>query len=212
MVSGRRTGRRRLRRAAHVLGERRKEFPARDAVVQHRELRGAPVAMDPGCARIADRIPGPRRSRDRLHPRDDRVPAAVAARPDGGGVRGRVHVDHRDAIELGRKLPGQRFLPALLEEERNRAALRQRVEVGDSVSDHRVGGDHVQAGLDRGRVEAAAGYRRRHRRRAAAALVLVAHQCVERSIGHDLGLRGLARAADGLGTRSATSRATSPGS
>ena len=60
-------------------------------------------------------VPGLERPGDRLHSRDDRASAAVAARPDGGGVRGGVHVDHRDAAQLGRELPGQRFLPALLE-------------------------------------------------------------------------------------------------
>ena len=41
LVSGRRAGRRRLHRAAHVLRERRKEFAAGHAVVQHRALRRA---------------------------------------------------------------------------------------------------------------------------------------------------------------------------
>ena len=50
---GRRAGRRRLRRAAHLLGEDRARRPARDALVQHRALRGAPVAVDHHRARVA---------------------------------------------------------------------------------------------------------------------------------------------------------------
>ena len=61
--------------------------------------------------------PWPGRSRNRLHPRDDRLPAAIAARPDDRRFRRRLHVHHRDAIELGRQLPGQRFLPPLPEED-----------------------------------------------------------------------------------------------
>ena len=65
LVSGRRARRRRLHRAAHVQRQGRKEFAARDAVVQHRALRRAPVALGAGRARFADlysqawRIPKP---------------------------------------------------------------------------------------------------------------------------------------------------------
>ena len=57
--------------------------------------------------------PGSEGSGNRLHPRDDRLPAGFPARPDGGRLRRRLHVDHRHAAELGRELPGQRFLPPL---------------------------------------------------------------------------------------------------
>ena len=73
LVSRRRTRRRRLHRAAHVQRERRKKFAARHAVVQHRALRAAPVAVDPGRADVADSFPRPRKARNRLHSRDDRV-------------------------------------------------------------------------------------------------------------------------------------------
>ncbi len=71
--------------------------------------------------------PGLARSRNRLYPRDDRLPAAVAARPDGGGVRGGLHVHHRDAAQLGRQLPGERFLPPLLEAERSPSGITSRL-------------------------------------------------------------------------------------
>ena len=45
------------RRAAHVLRQRRKALAARDAVVQHRALRGAAVAVDPGRAGLGDPLP-----------------------------------------------------------------------------------------------------------------------------------------------------------
>ena len=46
---------------------------------------------------------------------------------DGGGVRGGLYVDHRDAAQLGRELSGERFLPALLETGCVGAALCERV-------------------------------------------------------------------------------------
>ena len=61
-------------------------------------------------------------------------------------------------------------------------------------------------GFDRRRLETAARHRRGHRRGAAAALVLVAHQCLERSLGHGCGLRGLGRAADRRSVWIATTR------
>ena len=73
-------------------------------------------------------------------------------------------------------------------------------------ADARLRGRHVLYGFDRRRVEAADGHRRRHRQRAAAALVLVAHQRVERSIGDDLGVRRLGRAASGLSASIPTNR------
>ena len=81
--------------------------------VAHYALRPWPWILVALASLIS--IPGPRETRDRLHARDDRLPAAVAARPDGGGVRGGVHVDHRDAAQLGRELSGERFLPPLPE-------------------------------------------------------------------------------------------------
>ena len=123
------------------------------------------------------------------------------ARTDDRRLRRRLHVHHRDAVELGRQLSGQRFLSPLLEEERNRPSLRHGVAMGHGISDHHLGRRDVLPGLDRGRVETAAGHGRRNRRRAAAALVLVAHQRLERSLGHDLGLRRLARDANRLRPR-----------
>ncbi len=117
LVSGRRAGRRRLHRAAHVQREGRKEFAARDAVVQHRALRRAPVAVGVGGARFVDSLPRPGRPGNRLHPRDDRLSSSIAPWPNDRGLRRRLHVHHRDAIELGRQLPGQRFLSPLPEED-----------------------------------------------------------------------------------------------
>ena len=57
LVSGRRAGRRRLRRAAHVEREGREALAPRDAVVQRRALRRPAVALDSGRARLADPVP-----------------------------------------------------------------------------------------------------------------------------------------------------------
>ena len=51
LVSGRRAGRRRLRRPADAGGRRRKARHGRDAAVQRRPLRPAALALDPGRAR-----------------------------------------------------------------------------------------------------------------------------------------------------------------
>ena len=167
LVSGRRAGRRRLHRAAHVQRQGRKEFAARDAVVQHRALRRASVAMGFGRAGVADSLPRPGRSRDRLHPRDDRLLAAIPAWTDDRRLRRRLHVHHRDAAQLGRQLPGQRFLPPLLEEERNRPSLRHGLAMGHRASHHRFGRRYVLSGLHRRRLETAAGHGRGHGRRPA---------------------------------------------
>ena len=55
---GRRAGRRRLRRAADLLGARRDARRARDALVQRRALRAAAVALDPRRALLARALPG----------------------------------------------------------------------------------------------------------------------------------------------------------
>ncbi len=51
-------GRRGLPRAAHAGGAQRAAGHGGDAVVQHRPLRRAALALDPGRARFADRLPG----------------------------------------------------------------------------------------------------------------------------------------------------------
>ncbi len=56
LVSGSRAGRRRLRGAANVLREGRKEFSAGHSVVQHRALCHSPLAMDIGGAQFLDFI------------------------------------------------------------------------------------------------------------------------------------------------------------
>ena len=93
------------------------------------------------------------------------------------------------------------FYRRFFEEDRNRAPLRHRLAMGDRASHHRLGRRDVLSGLHRRRLETAAGHRRGHRRRLVAALVLVAHQRLERSLGHDLGLRRLARDANRLRPR-----------
>ncbi len=141
-------------------------------------------------------FPGLQDPESGIRARDDRVSAGVAARGDAGGVRRGVHVDHRDAAQLGRELRGQRFLPALHPAEGGRPALRAGLAMDHGSADHRFHRRHVFPHLHRGRVEDAAGHRRRHRTGAAAALVLVANQCVERNFGHDHGVHHVSRVAD----------------
>ena len=104
------------------------------------------------------------------------------------------------------------FYRRFLKKARNRAPLRHRLAMGHRVSHHRLGRRDVLSGLHRRRLETPAGHRRGHRRRPAAALVLVAHQRLERSLGHDLGLRRLACACKPSSAWIKISRAISPGS
>ena len=80
---------------------------------RHRQLRAAAVAVDPGSAGVAGGFSGITRSGIGICARHDCLPATVAARCDAGGVRRGVHVDHRDAVELGRELHRERFLSAI---------------------------------------------------------------------------------------------------
>ena len=104
------------------------------------------------------------------------------------------------------------FYRRFMKRQRNRAPLRHRLADRHRVSHHRFRRRDVLYGFDRRRLEAAARHRRGHRRRPAAALVLVAHQRLERGLGHDLGLRRFARDANQLSASTPTSRAISPGS
>ena len=58
LVSRLRAGRWRLYRPAHAGGPQREAGHGGDAVVQHRPLRLAALALDPGRARLADRLSG----------------------------------------------------------------------------------------------------------------------------------------------------------
>ncbi len=134
VVSGSGAGRRRIRGATHVQRERREEFAGRNALVQHRPLRVTAMALgrdrSGGAGRLlaAWRPPSERgfrgESRARVRNGAARLPASSAARADGGGVPGGIHVDHRNAVELGKLVPGKRSLQALLREGRHRETLR----------------------------------------------------------------------------------------
>jgi len=65
-------------------------------------------------AGLADSLPWLKDPRQ-LHPGADRSLASGAPRSDGRRVRGCIHVDDRDAAQLGRELSGERLLPAVLE-------------------------------------------------------------------------------------------------
>ena len=126
VVSGLRAGRRRLHGPAHAGGAQREAGHGRHAVVQHRPLRRAAVALDPGRARLADRLPGAvrpsgqaalcrpgdHRSRSRLSG-DAAVRAARAARTGRGLARRGLYVDHQHPSQLGRLLRRRRRLPPL---------------------------------------------------------------------------------------------------
>ncbi len=166
-----------------------------DAVVQHRPLCAAAVALDrhrAGCAGAAaqpDRGAG--RLRGRLRLGDDPLPAAVAARADAGWVCGGLHVHHRDAPQPGRVLPDQRPVQALPRQARYRAPLR-----GGFARRHHLRraalrrSDRLHADprrLHRRRLEVPAGAGRGSGAGVHAALVLVAHQCLERDYRYDCG-------------------------
>ena len=128
---------------------------------------------------------------ERLRDGDDRPSAAIAARADGGGVRRGVHVHDRDAAQLGRQLPGQRFLSALPASERIRAKVCKGVAGGDGAAHGHLGGSHLLHGFDHRRVAVADRHRSGHGDGPHFALVLVADQRVERSVGHERGVCGL---------------------
>ena len=154
--------------------------------IAHYALRPWPwVVVGDG---FGDSVSAPARSRDRLHPRHDRLPAGVSARSDGRRLRRRVHVHDRHATQLGRQLSGQRFLPPVSQERRTGTPLRARFADRHDSADRHLGGDHALHGFDRRRMEAADRHRRRHGQRAHSALVLVAHQRMERSLRHGRGV------------------------
>ena len=139
LVSGRRTGGRRLRGPAHARRAQRAGLDGRDAVVQHRPLRAAAVAVDPGrpgfAGRLSDpgldrcRLPAPRSVDHPARPRlsgDARLPAARSARPGRCFARGGADVDHLDPSELGRLLHRRRRVPSLRSTRARRIALRPR--------------------------------------------------------------------------------------
>src|SRR5579884_4061047 len=120
VVSGRGTGRRRIRGAAHVQCKGREEFAWCDSVVQCRALRPAAMAVDcyrisRDCGLFAKRWPASERSlcnKSRTGIRDGtaRLFAACTTRSNGRGISSGIHVDGGNAIELGMFVPGQRSL------------------------------------------------------------------------------------------------------
>ena len=135
LVSGGRAGRRRIHRPADLFREEREALPRRDAVVQHRALRAASVAVDSDRSRRARPAAQPHRraGRDggRVRLGDGALPAAQPARADAGGVRGGVYVHHRDAPEPGRVVHDQRHLQTVLRGGAQREALCCRVARSD---------------------------------------------------------------------------------
>ena len=150
-------------------------------------------------------------SRNRLRPRDDRLPAGFAARADGGGVRRRVHVDRRDAAQLGRQLSGQRFLPPLpataTEPDRHYVRASQvatvLLTIISAVVTHYM--DSI-AGAWKLLIVTGAGTGHG----ADSALVLVAHQRLERGVRHGRGVRGLGHCCRPCSIWIATIRCGSP--
>ena len=184
LVSGSGAGRRRLRRAADFLRPYGARRPVRDALVQHRALRGAALAVDPDRACVHRPVPDPRRQGVRLRADADgsqRV-SAGAARHHAGRVRRGVHVHHRHAAQLGRVVRRERLLPPLHPARSRGARICAGVADRDRAADARVDLGDAAPCVDRAGVEAADRHRRRHRNGAAAALVLVAHQCVVGSV------------------------------
>jgi hypothetical protein len=164
---------------------RRTAGAAFGAVVQHRALRAAAVAVDSDGACGGRAISGAGASGDELHDGGERSRAARAARRDPGGISGGVHVDDRDATQLGKLLSCHRFLSPFREARCHGAPLRARVSGG-----HRAAGDRDllrfgAACVDSVRMASGAASGRGHGERVPAALVLVAHQRVERNYGDD---------------------------
>ena len=125
LVSGRGARRRRLHRAAHFQRARRAARAALGAVVQHRALRDAAVAVDSDGAGGHRAVSRAATSRVGLHAgRHQHMPHALRGIADCR-IHGGVHVHHRHAAELGRFVSGGRFLSPLLQAARRREALRE---------------------------------------------------------------------------------------
>src|SRR5262249_30640472 len=154
------------------------------------------VALDSGGAGVVDLVSGSGETGNRICACDDRLSATLLERPDGRSVRGGVHVDDRDAAQLGRELFGQRFLPPFPKEDRIGPALCAYLATGDRLSYAGLRCSDSISRFDRGGMETPISDRRWYRRRAPAALVLVADQCLERSLGDDFGICGFGHAAN----------------
>ena len=127
LVSGRRAGRRRLCRPADFFRQERAAWRAGDAVVQRGPLCAAAVAVDSdgaGDDRAVSRSGSDKEAGYIKALMDPAVFPDVAAGLHDRRLRGRVHVDHRHAIELGRFVRDQRLLSPVCRARRQRAALR----------------------------------------------------------------------------------------
>ncbi len=111
-------GRRRLRGAAHPLGQGRAPRPARDPLVHHRALRAPALALDPGGLRRGDPLSWPGESRGGLRPGDGGHSALAAQGRAARGFRRGVHEHDQHPPQLGRVLSRQRRLPPVPEAER----------------------------------------------------------------------------------------------
>jgi hypothetical protein len=96
------------------------------------------------------------------------------------GLCGCLHVDDRDASELGCVVPRERLLQAVHPEGRDPEALRERRTIGDDLPVPRFRGCHIAAHVGRESVGVPARDGRRHGSRPDSPLVLVADQRVER--------------------------------
>src|SRR5690242_10830750 len=137
MVPGRRARRRRIRGAAHLLREDRARRGSGDALLPGGALRASSLAMDHYGARdraaLSPRRDGEWRARPRgsICPGLRGSPADRLARVHARWLCRRVYVHRGHTAELGRLLPRERFLPTLFAEDRFRAALRERLALGN---------------------------------------------------------------------------------
>src|SRR6516225_7293776 len=167
-------------------------------MVQHRALRCSTLAMDHHGTCGYSVVPRPEASGKRLHDDAELPFAAPVPRNRDRRIPGCLHVNDCDAAELGRVLPGFRFLPALPEAESFREPLRRGLAV---VYD--FAGDRIRLGLgttwvDCLWVDGGVADRSRYRSGLHPALVLVEGECLERNfchglfLGRDLGVECMA--------------------
>ena len=189
LVSGRRAGRRRIHRPAHLLRQGREALAPGHPLVQPGPLRAAALAVDP-------RGPG----RGRPFQRDP----AFAADPESGYIRILIVRPSRSRCAglmlaafaaaymstIGTQLNwGASYLVndlyrRFLVRGREREALRPRLAGRDHAPDGPLGRRHLLHGIDRRRLEVPDRHRRGDGPRLHPALVLVADQRLERGLGH----------------------------
>ena len=194
LVSGRRAGRRRLRRAAHLLGEDGARRRARDAVLPGRALRAS--GRGRGSSPVSPRSSStPTASGRTATRRRAYVQAFVDLLPTPwrgfmmAGFAAAYMSTVATQLNWGASYLVNDFYKRFLKKDETEQALRRGVALGDGLPVPGVDRRDLAARHDRAGLEVPARARRGNGARSHPPLVLVAHQRVERDQRDDRVLR-----------------------